>query len=379
VRGYDVAVVGAGIAGAAVAWACASRGARVIVLERQLPATGASGAAAGMLAPCSEADGVGPFLDLGRESLALWPAFAGRLLGETGIDCELDTCGLLRLAVDEDDVSVLRERMSWQRAVGVGVEWLDADAVAADEPALARVAGAALYRSEGHVNSVRTVFALLSAAQRHGAAVQNGADVVGWLHGGGVRLSDGRSVSAGAVVLCAGAWTSILGAALGAPTVPIEPVRGELLRLRGVTPAPRRVLFGGRRGYALTRADGVTLVGATEVHAGFDARSTSAGEAWLAGVADQLLLGADGARVDGVRVGLRPRCPDGLPTLGRLDDRRGGGALFVATGHYRNGVLLAPVTADGMASIVLDEIVPPGWSAFDAHRHQVGLARAEAG
>jgi glycine/D-amino acid oxidase-like deaminating enzyme len=171
----------------------------------------------------------------------------------------------------------------------------------------------------------------------------------------------------------------MVGAALGAPPVPIEPVRGELLRLRGVTPAPGRVLFGGRRGYALTRADGVTLVGATEERAGLDARSTSAGEAWLTGVADQLLLGVDGARVDGVRVGLRPRCPDGLPTLGRLDDRRGGGALLVATGHYRNGVLLAPVTAHGMASILLDEIVPPGWSAFDPHRRQVGPARAEAG
>jgi glycine oxidase len=321
-----------------------------------------------MLAPCSEANGTGPFLDLARHSLDLWPAFAGGLLEESGIDCELDTGGLLRVALGEVDIPELRERLTWQHAAGVAVEWLDGGVAASAEPSLAGVAGAALYRSEGHVNTVRVVTALLAAARHHGAEVQNGADVVGWLDGGGVRLADGRSIAAGAVILCAGVWTGTVAAALGAPALPVEPVRGQLLWLRGLAPAPARVLYAGLRGYAVTKREGLTLVGATEEHAGFETRLTDAGGAWLRGVGARLLRGFHSASVDRACVGLRPRSPDGLPLLGWLGDVRGGGALFTATAHHRNGVLLAPATGEGMASVILDRIPPPGWEAFNPRR-----------
>ncbi len=361
---WDVAVVGAGIAGAAVAWGCARRGARVVVLERApQPGAGASGAAAGMLAPCSEAPAAGPFLDLCRRSLALWPGMAATLLEEDGVDCQLDTGGLLRVALDEAEVPELRGRAAAQRAAGVEVEWLDAGATAAAEPALGAAAGAALYAGEGHVHSVRAVNALLAAAGRLGAELVTGAEVTGALDGGGVRLDDGRSVPAGTVVLCAGAWSGRLADALGVAPLPVEPVRGQLLGVRNLDPAPRRVVFAGLQGYAVAKRDGVTLVGATEDHAGFDARRTPAAGRRLRAVGARLLRGFAAATPAHTWVGLRPRAPDGLPLLGRLGD-----SLLTATAHHRNGVLLAPATAEGMASLILDGITPEGWDAFDPRR-----------
>jgi glycine oxidase len=365
--GWDVAVVGAGIAGAAVAWGCARRGARVVVVEREQPAAGASGAAAGMLAPCSEAAGPGPFLDLCRHSLALWPEFAAGLYEESGVDCELDTEGLLRVALDHSEVPALRERAAVQSRSGVAVEWLDAVAAAATEPGLASAAGAALYRDEGHVHSVRAVTALLAAAQRHGAELITGAEVVGVIEGGGLRLGDARTVAAGAVVVCAGAWSGSLAAALGAPPLPVEPVRGQLLVVRDLRPAPSLVLYAGRQGYAVGKRDGLTLIGATEERAGFETRPTEAAERRLRAIGERLLRGFATATAAHAWVGLRPRAPDGLPLLGRLGDR-----LFAATGHYRNGVLLAPATAAGMGSVILEGRIPPGWDAFDPRRLEVG-------
>jgi glycine oxidase len=355
VSSCDVAVVGAGIAGAAVAWGCARRGARVVIVERDRPAAGASGAAAGMLAPESEAPVPGPFLDLARRSLGLWPGLAAELVEEAGIDCELDTGGLLRVALDGEEASRLREA-----ATG---GWLDAAGAASAEPALAACAGAVLHRGEGHVHSVRAVEALLAAAAAHGAEVVTGAEVSGALPGGGVRLADGRSLAAGAVVLCAGAWSGALSASLGAPALRVEPVRGQILALRDLDPAPRLVVYAGSCGYAVAKRGGLTLVGATEERAGFDARPTEAGQAWLGEVGARLLRGFASATTAHVWVGLRPRAPDGLPVLGRIGER-----LFAATGHHRNGVLLAPATAEGMASLVLDGVTPPGWEAFDPGR-----------
>jgi glycine oxidase len=366
--GFDVAVVGAGIAGCAVAWGCQRRGARVVVVERGSPGGGASGAAAGMLAPCSEAHGPGPFLDLARRSLGLWPGVAAALLEEGGVDCELELTGLLRPALDGSEARELRERLAWQRAADVAVRWLDGPAAGAEEPALAGAAAAALYPDEGHVHSVRAVAALLAAARRQGAELICGAEVVGALDGGGVRLAGGRTVAASRVVVCAGAWSGRLAAALGAGPLPVEPVRGQLLALRGLRPAPRRVLFAGPRGYAVTKRDGLTLVGATEERAGFEARPTEAAAARLRDVARLLLRGAATATADPAWVGLRPLAPDGLPLLGRLGEGPRGGAIHVATGHHRNGVLLAPVTAEGMASVILDGVVPAGWEHFDPCR-----------
>jgi len=326
--------------------------------------------AAGMLAPSSEASAPGPFLDLAQESLGRWPEFAARLEEESGQDCELSLCGVLGLVLDPGEVAPARERLVWQSAAGVRAEWLDAASVGDLEPAAASCAGAAWYPDEGHVHPARVIEALLLAGRRYSLEVRSGAEVVGWAGPGcGLQLSDDTEVGAAAVVLCAGAWTPKLAAALGCPELPVVPVRGQLIGLRRVPLAPRHVLYAGRRGYALTRRGGTVLVGATEEEAGFDASVTAAASERLLETGRRLLRDAAAAGLAGAWAGLRPRAPDELPVLGEVEtDPARRCRVLVATGHHRNGVLLAPATATGMAEAALDGQVPADWDAFSPGR-----------
>ena len=366
----DVAVVGAGIIGCSIAWECARRGARVAVVDAGEPGRQASGAAAGMLAPASEAHGPGPFLEFGMRSLATWPAFAGELEGASAQGTGLALDGLLRVAGDEAEAALLRERLGWQRDAGIEVEWVDAAEARRLEPALAAglTGGAAWYPGEGHVESPRTVAALAAALRASGARVIEGARVTGWTRGSGLDVAGAEALDAPTVVVAAGAWSGEVAAALGAAPVPVRPARGQLLALAGVTPVPHRVLFGGLLGYAVGKADGSVLVGATEDDAGFDATPTQAATEHLLRVANTLLEGA--ARSSGTQAwaGLRPRTPDGLPVLGELDAGRVAARVLVASGHHRNGVLLAPATAAGIAQLALEGATPPGWEAFTPQR-----------
>jgi len=366
VASFDVAVVGAGIVGSATALACAHRGARVALLERDEPGRAASGVAAGILAPGSESGRAGPFLELSRQSLALWPSLAAELGEATGIDCELALDGLLRVALDGADAQELRTRLDGQAHQGLSARWLDAEALAAVEPQLAAGVAGVLYADEGQVNSALAVAALVSAACRRGAVLRAGAEVVGPSSGGGVRLSSGEELHAGTVVIAAGPWSPTVATRLGAPALPVRPVRGQLIHLVGLPRLPRYVLYAGGCGYAVARRDGTLVVGATEEDAGFDAAVTAAATEQLLATARRLLRGAELATLSQARAALRPCAPDGLPLLGALPGARP--RLLVATAHHRNGVLLAPVTALGMASLALEGVTPPGWEAFDPGR-----------
>lgn len=359
-------VVGAGVIGAGVAYECAARGAAVALLDRGEPGCQASGAAAGMLAPCSEADRPGPFLDLARAGLALWPALAERLREESGIDPELTLDGLLRVALDAEAAAAVRERLSWQDAAGIAAAgWIEPAEAREVEPALTPdLAGAAWYPDEGHVHSPQAVRALVEAACRRGTTLRSNTDVVGPAPGGGVRLRDGEAIAAGAVVLAGGAWLGTLSAAFG-QELPVRPVHGQLVALRGVAPAPRRVLYAGLRGYLVAKRDGTVLAGATEADLDFDTAPSEPATAALRQQAERLVPAAASATEVRAWAGLRPCAPDHLPLLGELP--RSGGT-YVAGAHYRNGVLLAPVTARGMAALVLDGATPPGWEAFSPTR-----------
>jgi glycine oxidase len=365
----DVAVVGAGIVGCSVAWECARRGAAVALVETGAPGGQASGAAAGMLAPASEAHGPGAFLDLGMASLAMWPEFAARLVEDSGRDVDLALDGLLRVAIDATDAVAVRGRLVWQLDAGIDAEWLDAVASRERDPALSVAAvGAAWYPREGHVDSPATVAALVAALRSAGASVLTGTRAQGWAPGGGLRLSDGGTVEAAVVVIAAGAWSGRIAATLGARALPIGPVRGQLLALEGVRPVPRRVLFGGLLGYAVGKRDGSVLVGATEEDAGFDATPTRAATEHLRGVARALLASGAAATRESAWAGLRPRTPDALPVLGELDAGTSRARLLIASGHHRNGVLLAPVTAAGIARLALEGSAPAGWEPFSPER-----------
>lgn len=367
---YDVVVVGAGIAGAAAAHGCAERGARVLLLDRGEPGGQASGAAAGMLAPCSEAAEAGAFLDAGRESLRLWPELAERLREQARVDCELVLDGLLRIAATEEEAAVLRGRVAWQRELGADAGWLSPEALGGVEPALAGGHhGAARYPGEGHVHSPRAVRAFVEATRRLGGEVRRGVEVAGADAAGRLLLAGEPPVAAGTVVVAAGVWSGRVAAALGAQTaLPVRPVRGQLVALRGLPRLPRHVVFGGRLGYAVAKRDGLLLVGSTEEDAGFDCRVTADATERLLGTARALVRGAGDSTLAHAWAGLRPAAPDALPLLGELDTPRHAPRLLAATGHFRNGVLLAPLTGRAIASLVLDGAVSPLIAPFDPRR-----------
>jgi glycine oxidase len=368
--GADVAVVGAGIIGCSIAWECARRGARVVLIDRGRAGAEASAAAAGMLAPASEAHGPGAFLDLGLEALRLWPAFAADVEERSGLGCGLQLDGLLRIAGDPAAASELRARLRWQAQAGIDASWLDPAEAAEAEPACSATAqGAVLYHGEGSVDGTRAVAGLVAALRGLGADVIEGAALEAVTAAGTLGLHGGAEVDAGTVVIAAGAWSGAVAALAGPAAVPVSPRRGQLLRLEGVAPAPRLVLFGGLLGYAVARGGGEVLVGATEDDAGFDASPTEDATARLLAVAARLLSGAGAATRVAAWAGLRPRAPDALPILGELAPAgEGRPRLLIAAGHYRNGVLLAPVTARGMAQLALDGTAPDGWGAFSPQR-----------
>jgi glycine oxidase len=365
IEGFDVAVVGAGVIGSAIAYECARRGARVVLLDRDEPAAHASGAAAGMLAPCSEAHECGPFFDLARASLQAWPDFAATVREAGGIDPELHLDGLLRVALTDDDAAGVRARLRWQhdQAIADGT-WVDAAQACDIEPTLRHdVAGAAWYPGEGHVHSRHAVRALVAAATAHGAQHRSGAHVVGRTPTG-VALHDGTTIDATQIILAAGAWLGDLAARFGA-ALPITPVHGQLLALTNLPRTPRRVLYAGPHGYIVAKQDGTVLTGATEEHRGFDTTPDPDAANRLRHNAERLLQGADHATTSGTWTGLRPAAPDRLPLLGPLPNSDN---VLIAGAHYRNGVLLAPATARGIAGIALDSRTPDGWQAFDPRR-----------
>ena len=335
-------------------------GAAVEVVERGVPGRGATAAAAGMLAPWSEAGGHGAFLDMGRRSLAAYPDVAAALLEESGRDIGLDLGGKLDVAFDADEA---RDMRAVAEAGGGTLSWVEADELVRLEPDLAADAvGAVWSPGEGSVDGRRLGEALWIAAARAGARFRLGsaaAEVAPALGGGViVRLADGASITAGTLLVAAGAWSSGI-AGLSAP--PVRPVRGQMASLR-TRDGPRHVVYT-RRGYALRRTATLALVGATEEEAGYDDRTTAAGVARVLSDWGRLFPSCADAPLAAAWSGLRPATPDGLPIIGPSPVWPD---VWFATGHFRNGILLAPETARLCAAGLLEGAAPP--AAFAADR-----------
>lgn len=338
-RAYDVAVVGAGVIGCAIASELARRGARVVVLERERVASGASYASAGIIGVQTDADALTPAVEMGLASRALFPELAERLGGAI----ELDLSGVVRLAHTEDGAEALRRRAAWQCAQGWEARLLDAAEVREVAPGLGRRPLAALWTRDGRVAPARLTAALAEEAARHGAELREGAPVLA-VGADGVRTPQGRVV-AGRVVLAAGAWSA------GLAPVAVTPDKGQrvLLRLPG---HPVRHTTFDEHCYVVPRSGGHVLVGAThEPEAGFDARVTAGALAWLLQAGRTAYPALAEAEVMEPWAGLRPASPDGQPVLGPLPDRPD---LWLATGHHARGVMLAPITAVWMADALLE-------------------------
>ena len=327
-----------------------------------------------MLAPQVEAPFADPFFELALLARAEHASLSERLIDEVGLDVEYRATGILRVARTEAERAELQRQHRWQSARGLAAEWVDSDDLGHREPLLRGVAGRLLagglwLADEGQVRSPRLVQALAMAAGRRGARFVEGTWAVGFCVSGervtGVQTPSG-AIHGDSVVLAAGVWSPDLARSVGLD-VPILPVKGQVISLSGVANAPRQVIWAGEC-YLVPRPDGEIVLGATEEEGNYDARPTLAGVNRLTEAALEVVPAAGGFVVDGVWAGLRPAAPDRYPIVGWAPGLE---RLFLATGHYRNGVLLGPLTGKRVAEHILShaplgEFVPFGPERFSA-------------
>jgi glycine oxidase len=366
----DVAIIGGGVIGLAIARALALSGVRdVLLLERNSLGSESSSAAAGMLAPQAEANRAHEFFYLTCQSRDLYPAFAAALLDETGIDIELDNSGTLYLAFTEQDADELEQRYEWQTRAGLPIERLSATAVRQLEPSIHEDVRSALkFPLDTQVENRRLISALASANEQLGLRMETGTAVISLKiendRVAGIETSRGF-ITAECVVIASGAWSSLIGAADKAlPNLRIKPVRGQMLCFETNPQIARHVIYSPR-GYIVPRRDGRLLAGSTTEHAGFEKRVTAAGIHSILSAALEISPRIASLPMTDSWAGLRPRAADTLPVLGPCAEIAG---VFYATGHYRNGILLAPITAELIARAIVDKVFPAALSIFSPDR-----------
>jgi glycine oxidase len=367
-RSLDAIFVGGGVIGLSCAWRAAARGARVAVLERAEPPAGATNVAAGMLAPVGELTfGEPRLLELTLEAARLYPGFVAELEAASGQLTGYLREGALHVALDRDEAAQLRRVHDLQRSLGLEAEWLAPRQCRALEPGLTPSFNGGVHApGEASIDPRALTRALESALRAEGGELRTGCEVIDGVFGGdrllGVRTAAGEELRADAVVLCNGAWA---GQAEWLPEharPAVRPVKGEVVELRGRdgAPAPARRIVCSERVYLVPRGDGRLIVGATVEERGFDTAVSAGGVLELLREAYRLLPEVAEMELVGAIAGLRPGTPDNLPLIGpgAID------GLLLATGHFRNGILLAPLTADAIAAQLAG--VPPR-SSFHPH------------
>lgn len=349
-RPGHVAVVGGGVIGLSVAWRAAAAGHRVTVID-PTPGRGASWVAGGMLAPVTEAwPGEEATLVLGEESLRRWPEFA-RELAADGADPGLSTAGTLVVALDQGDADQLAVLAEYLASVGRSVERVTGRRLRALEPGLAGLRGGLLVPGDLAVDNRRLLRALLTAAQRHGVAFVE--ETATGIEQGRITTASGV-LSCDVAVIAAGAHSAKLHSALA-----VRPLKGEILRLRArrlSLPPPShtvRAVVEGRPVYLVPREDGELVLGATQYEAGFDESVTARGVRELLEGAERIFPSIDEYELVEIAAGLRSASVDTLPFIGELDP-----GVIAATGHHRNGLLMAPVTADAVLALLRGEKPP---------------------
>ncbi|WP_243338276.1 glycine oxidase ThiO [Anaeromyxobacter soli] len=361
----DVVVVGAGIQGASVAFRLALSGRKVVVLERSIPGAEASSAAGGILSPGVEAIEPGPFYALCRASLARYPGFVREVEARSGLAVSFRSLGTLEVAFDDDHAHLLAGRAEKLERAGLPVQVLDEAAVRTLEPGLSREArGALFFADEASLDPRLLARAVYVAAARAGATFLTGDVRRIRTEGGraaGVEHAAGR-IDADAVVLAAGSW-SLLVEGNGLSPGAVRPVRGQIAVVDTRPPLLSRVVFSGH-GYVVPRPDGRILCGSTMEDVGWEKAVTAGGLRHVLDVAIEIAPSLAQAPVVETWSNFRPASPDGEPILGEGTIP----GLFYATGHTRNGILLAPITADAIAAAVTGAPPPVDLAPFSPAR-----------
>lgn len=367
---FDAVIVGAGIIGCSVARRLAGQGARVCLIDRSAPGTEASYAAAGMLAPSAEAESPSPLFSFARASRERYAALATELLAETGIDPNYRSEGTLLPFATGAEGDTLGRHLAWQSACGVPLRRLAPEALRQAEPQLVDCAGAWFLPEDHQIDNRLLMQALVRSCRMRGVSLQLGQPVLRLLvHAGrtvGVEIGPAaspRTITATNVINASGAWAGQLAGA-GIPALPLRPVKGHMLALRAPLDTLRHVVRTPDV-YLIPRRDGRIIVGSTMEEAGFDKTVHAAPLARLLSAAQAVCPALGQAEWLEGWAGLRPATPDGLPIIGPMP---GVANCWVALGHFRNGILLAPVTADALSEWILQSHPSLDLSAFQPDR-----------
>ena len=370
----DVAIVGGGVIGLAIAWRLAAAGIKIAVFERDTLGAGASLAATGMLAAATELEpGGGDLLALALESQRMWPRFCAELESRSGIDIDYRGDGTLEVALGREEVDRLRFRHELQRRAGLATQWLDGASVRAREPALRPAVTAGIFCAEDHqVDPRRLMPALRGAVELCGGVVREHAPVTSIdMAGGrvaGVVTAQG-SCRAATVVIANGAWAAeLLGDTLA---VPVRPLKGQALALRTTarTGTPTHVVWT-EQVHLAPKAGGRLIVGSTVEECGFDRTVSAGGVLALLDGARRALPSIEDMEIEAIWNGPRPTSDDDAPILGTT----GIDGLVLATGHHRNGILLTPVTAQAIHDLIVGQAMTGAAARFGLGRFAPDIA-----
>lgn len=354
----EILIIGAGVVGLALARSLRKSGAagQITILERGSAGREASFAAAGMLAPQAETDRTDDFFDFCYQSNKLYPQFAAELLEETGIDIELDRAGTLYLAFSDEDVREINRRYVWQKGAGLAVEYLTGEEIRRSEPFVSPdVREGLFFPNDWQVENRKLLAALQKYAELNAIKIVENAEVKNLIVENGRATgaeTETEKFSAGTIILTAGAWTSLVKANRLDLPFKVRPIRGQMLSFQTARRLFRHVLYSPR-GYLVPRADGRILAGATVEDVGFDKSVTKAGIDFLLEHALEIAPSLANLEITDKWSGLRPFAADALLVLGVLPEAEN---LFAATAHYRNGILLAPMTAQTLASKIVKNV-----------------------
>ncbi len=351
----EILIIGGGVIGLSIAREMYRRGVRKITLiEKSVCGAESSWAAAGMLGPQADTDEAGEMLEFCLESRRLYPKFAADLITETGIDIELDRNGTLYLAFNDYEIQTLRRRVAWQTKLGLRAEHLTAQETRRAEPFVSPdVMGGVIFPDDWQVDNRKLLAALRRYAEINGITILENTEIIEVINDNGnilgVRTNSGE-ITAGKTVIATGAWTSLIK--LGAFPLPVSvrPIRGQMICFRTAKRLFERVIYSSG-GYLVPRSDGRILAGATSEDAGFVKETTKVNVEKLRNSAEAIAPSLAGQNIVDTWSGLRPFAADGQPVLGTF---AGLDNLFIATAHYRNGILLAPRTAEIIADKIID-------------------------